>query len=153
VDSRAQAGRGREERREYDRRCYRQRPGREGYRGHALDVCRCQPVQVFVTLVGPSARDIEWLGRSTLPSRPAAVAAQAFISSNDPRFTRPLPVARHEEKVKTVNKAVVRQAREFVWGTDDDQLEFVRKHIRTVPDRVILSDAQRQQGIAAARGL
>ena len=68
-----------------------------------------------------------------------------FISSNDPRLTRPLPVARHAEKV--------RQAREFVWGTDDDQLEFVRKHIRTAPDRVILTDAQRRQGIAAARGL
>ncbi|HLJ01271.1 MAG TPA: DUF4238 domain-containing protein [Bradyrhizobium sp.] len=75
-----------------------------------------------------------------------------FLSSNDPRFTRPLPVARHAEKVKTVNKAVVQQAREFVWSTDDNQLEFVRKHIRTAPDRVILTDEQRQQGIAAARG-
>jgi hypothetical protein len=76
-----------------------------------------------------------------------------FVASHDPRFTRPLPAARHAAKVKTINKAVVRQAREFVWGTDDAQLEFVRKHMRTVPDRVILTDEQRQEGIAAARGM
>jgi hypothetical protein len=29
---------------------------------------------------------------------------------------------------------------------------FVRKYMRMVPDRVILIDEQRQQGIAAARG-
>jgi hypothetical protein len=52
-----------------------------------------------------------------------------------------------------MNRDVVRQAREFVWGADDAQLEFVRKHMRTVPDRVILTDEQRQEGIAAARGL
>jgi len=75
-----------------------------------------------------------------------------FVASHDPRFTMPLPVARHAEKVKTINRAVVRQAREFVWGTDEAQLEFVRTHMRTVPDRVILTDEQRQQGIAAARG-
>jgi hypothetical protein len=55
--------------------------------------------------------------------------------------------------VKAMNRDVVRQAREFVWGSDDAQVEFVQRHMRTVSDRVILTDAQRQQGIVAARGL
>jgi Protein of unknown function (DUF4238) len=76
-----------------------------------------------------------------------------FVASHDDRYAKTLPGAAHTLIVKAMNRDVVRQAREFVWGTDDDQLAFVRKHIRTSPDRVILTDAQRQQGIAAVRGL
>jgi hypothetical protein len=76
-----------------------------------------------------------------------------FVASHDNRYAKTLPGAAHARIVKAMNRDVVRQAREFVWGTDDAQLEFVRKHMRTVPDRVILTDEQRQEGIAAARGL
>jgi hypothetical protein len=39
---------------------------------------------------------------------------------------------------KLMNKTVVSQAQEFVWGLDDSQLPFVQKHIGTVPERVII---------------
>lgn len=75
-----------------------------------------------------------------------------FVASHDRRYAQKLPGAAHARIVKAMNRDVVRQAREFVWGTDDAQLEFVRKHIRTAPDRVVLTAEQRQQGIATARG-
>ncbi len=78
---------------------------------------------------------------------------QLFVASHDDRYAKTLPGAAHSRIVKAMNRDVVRQAREFVWGTDDAQLEFVRKHIRTAPDRVILTDDQRQEAIAAARGM
>jgi hypothetical protein len=76
-----------------------------------------------------------------------------FVASHDPRYAKALPGTAHTRIVKAMNRDVVRQAREFVWGTDDAQLEFVRKHIRTALDRVILTDDQRQKIIATARGL
>jgi len=76
-----------------------------------------------------------------------------FVASHDRRYAKTLPGARHTRIVKAMNMDVVRQAREFVWGSDDAQAEFVQKHMRTVPDRVILTEVQRQQGIAAARGM
>ena len=50
-----------------------------------------------------------------------------------------------------MNKDVVSQAREFVWGLDDADIDFVRTYIRSASDRVILSEAQRQEALAAAR--
>jgi hypothetical protein len=47
---------------------------------------------------------------------------------------------------------VVCQARKFVWATDDSQLEFVRRYIGTAPDRTIITEAQKQEALAAARG-
>ena len=44
------------------------------------------------------------------------------------------------------------QARKFVWATDDSQLEFVRRHIGTAPDRTIITEAQKQEALAVARG-
>ena len=52
-----------------------------------------------------------------------------------------------------INKTVVSQAREYVWGVDDSQLAFVRRHMGTVPERVIITDQQRTEAIAAAHGL
>jgi hypothetical protein len=53
---------------------------------------------------------------------------------------------------KEFNKAVICQARKFVWATDDSQLEFVNRHIGTAPDRTIITEAQKQDSLAAARG-
>ncbi|CUT14361.1 hypothetical protein BF49_5441 [Bradyrhizobium sp.] len=76
-----------------------------------------------------------------------------FVASHDRRYAKKLPGTGDTRIVKAMNMDVVRQAREFVWGSDDAQVEFVQRHMRTVPDRVILTEDQRQQGIAAARGL
>jgi hypothetical protein len=76
-----------------------------------------------------------------------------FVAAHDDRFSRLLPTADHTKIAKLMNKDVVRQARQYVWGQDDSQLEFVRKHFATLPDREILTEAQRQAGISAARGL
>jgi hypothetical protein len=76
-----------------------------------------------------------------------------FVAAHDDRFSRLLPSADHNKIAKLMNKDVVGQARQYVWGEDDSQIEFVRKHFATLPDREILTEAQRQEAIAAARGL
>jgi hypothetical protein len=64
-----------------------------------------------------------------------------------------LPIRENPTKVaKRVNKTVVGQAREFVWGVDDSQLDFVQKHIGTIPERDIITPEQRQEALDAARG-
>jgi hypothetical protein len=40
---------------------------------------------------------------------------------------------------------VVSQAREFVWGLDVAEINFVRTCIGSVPDRIILSEEQREE--------
>ena len=76
-----------------------------------------------------------------------------FVAAHDDRFSRALPTADHNRIVKLMNKDVVRQARQYVWGEDNSQIEFVRKNLAKLPDREILTEAQRQEAIAAARGL
>jgi hypothetical protein len=76
-----------------------------------------------------------------------------FVAAYSDQFAKALPVASHTRIVKLMNKDVIRQSRQFVWGTDDAQIEFVRKHIGAASDRVILTEAQKQEAIAAARGL
>jgi hypothetical protein len=56
------------------KRHHRQQPRRAGYRSHALDMRRCQPVEVFAAHVGSSARDVFRLGGPALLPRAAAVA-------------------------------------------------------------------------------
>jgi len=38
-----------------------------------------------------------------------------------------------------------------VWGLDDADIDFVRSYIGAAADRTILSEAQRQEALAAAR--
>jgi hypothetical protein len=45
-----------------------------------------------------------------------------FVAAHDDRFSRLLPTADHNKIAKTMNKDVVRQARQYVWGEDDSQL-------------------------------
>jgi Protein of unknown function (DUF4238) len=63
-------------------------------------------------------------------------------------------IARQEQTgvAKLLNKVVVSQARQYVWATDSSQLEFVRRHLSTAPDRTIITEKQKQEAIAAARG-
>ena len=76
-----------------------------------------------------------------------------FVAAHDPAFGRWLAAAwKHTELAKMLNKVVVCQARKFVWATDASQLEFVRRHIGTAPDRTIITDEHKREGLAAARG-
>jgi hypothetical protein len=73
-----------------------------------------------------------------------------FIAAHDDAYEKHVASADPTEVVKDVNQAVVHQAREFVWGIDDSQHRFVSNRMSKAPDRLIISDAQRQQAIDAA---
>jgi len=83
-----------------------------------------------------------------LPVSPTII----FVAAHDRDFAGWLARQKHTELVKEFNKAVVCQARKFVWATDASQLEFVRRHIGTAPDRPIITEAQKQEALTAARG-
>ena len=51
-----------------------------------------------------------------------------------------------------MNKVVVSQAQEFVWGMDDSQLTFVQRYMGTIPEREIVTAQQHQEALEAARG-
>jgi len=74
-----------------------------------------------------------------------------FVAAYNDRF-RQLPTKSKSDIVRIVNRDVVQQAREYVWGTDETQKDFVQKHIGTLPDRVILSEKQKQQALRQAKG-
>jgi hypothetical protein len=74
-----------------------------------------------------------------------------FVAAFDDRFNRPCVDA--SEIARRMNQDVVSNGREFVWGIDDSQIDFVRTYVGANPDRVILSRAQQEESIAAARGL
>ena len=74
-----------------------------------------------------------------------------FVAAFDDRFDRPRVDA--TDTAWRVNKDVVSNGRQFVWGIDDGQIDFVRTYIGANPDRLILSKAQQEEAVAAARGL
>jgi hypothetical protein len=76
-----------------------------------------------------------------------------FLASNDATLAGRIAHGDHTKVVKLMNKAIVSQAREFVWGVDDSQLPFVKKHIGTAPERVIVTAEQRREALDAARGV
>lgn len=51
-----------------------------------------------------------------------------------------------------MNRTVVTQAREFVWGSDDSQLRFISKHMGSAPELDLITPEQRMEAIAAATG-
>jgi hypothetical protein len=74
-----------------------------------------------------------------------------FVAAFNDRLSRLL----HDSTklAQTVNRDVIANAREFVWGVDDGEIDVVRTWIGANPDRIILSREQQEAGIAAARGL
>ena len=84
-----------------------------------------------------------------------AVGPQAlFVASKQKGFGEFLATSYpNSGLVKEINRAIVAQARQFVWSTDDAQLPFVRKHMATAGERPLLTEAAKQEGLAAARGL
>jgi Protein of unknown function (DUF4238) len=75
-----------------------------------------------------------------------------FAAAHRSEFPDIVRAADAAKVVGGVNEVVVQQARKFVWGTTDSQLAFVQQHFGKLPDRVILTDEQRREAIAAARG-
>jgi hypothetical protein len=74
-----------------------------------------------------------------------------FVAARDDRFSRPRTDI--TDIAWRMNKDVVSLGRQFVWGIDDAQLDFVRTYIGSGPDRVILTETQRQNILAVGRGL
>jgi hypothetical protein len=126
--------------------------------------------------VGPTIFDMHWsridLSRSTVTllnsdrpidqpiglGDPRAYIAlpigprMLFLASNDRMLAGRVSRGDHTKAAKLMNKTVVGQAQEFVWGVDDSQLPFVQKHMGTVPERVIITAEQRQESLDAAQG-
>ena len=74
-----------------------------------------------------------------------------FVAARDDRFSRPRTDL--TDIAWRMNKDVVSLGRQFAWGVDDAQLDFVRTYIGSAPDRVILTETQRQNILAVGRGL
>jgi hypothetical protein len=74
-----------------------------------------------------------------------------FIAAYDEERVKRLAAADPSAVVRFSNSLVVGQARSFVWGVNDGQHRFVENRISRLPDHPILSDAQRQAAIEAAR--
>jgi hypothetical protein len=75
-----------------------------------------------------------------------------FLAAHNDELAKIISGSRHTEIVKRMNRTVVAQAREFVWGSNDSQLGFVSKHMGNAPERDLLTAEQRAEAIAAATG-
>jgi hypothetical protein len=76
-----------------------------------------------------------------------------FLASNDSTLADRISREKNRTKLaKSMNKVVVSQAQEFVWGMNDSQLAFVQRHLGTIPEREIVTAKQHQEAIEAARG-
>lgn len=76
----------------------------------------------------------------------------AFTASEDDMALQALAHGDHSTMAEQINRQVVSQARQYVWGVNDRALTFVRKHISTVPDRKLLSDEAKTLSRKQARG-
>jgi Protein of unknown function (DUF4238) len=76
-----------------------------------------------------------------------------FVATNDGTLVPRLRAMKPTDVARMMNKTVVSQAREYVWGKDFSQLALIRRSISTAPDRVILTEEQKHQVIYAAKGL
>lgn len=76
----------------------------------------------------------------------------AFIASENDAALQRLSYSDHTEMALQINKQVVSQSRQYVWALDDRALNFVTKHINTLPDRQTISDQAKALSIRQARG-
>jgi len=75
-----------------------------------------------------------------------------FVAAHKQEMADTLRNANPTDVVRKNNQCVIEQARRFVWGSTDSQITFVRKNFGKLPDRVILTDQQRQEAIEAVVG-
>jgi hypothetical protein len=102
-----------------------------------------------------SDRPLDW--PHGLDSRDAYIALpigpkMLFVAGQDDTWARRIASGDPTKTVKSVNLAVVHQARKFVWAFDDAQFRFVQNRMSRSPDRPIITDEQRQRAIDAAAG-
>ena len=76
----------------------------------------------------------------------------AFTAAENDLALQALAYGDHTAMAQEINKQVVSQARQYVWGLDDGALSFVRKHICSLPDRQIVSDEAKELSRKQARG-
>jgi Protein of unknown function (DUF4238) len=84
----------------------------------------------------------------TLPVAPRLL----FLAAHNEGLAKAVSERNHTETVKRMNRTVVTQAREFVWGSNDSQLSFISKHLGSAPERDLITPEQRAEAIAAATG-
>ena len=100
-----------------------------------------RPIDMPLGLVDPNAY-------ISLPVSPAIL----FVAAHKQDMAAALRRAHPTDIVKKNNERIIQQARQYVWGTSDSQLTFVQKHFGRLPDRELLTDAQKQEAIEAAQG-
>jgi hypothetical protein len=76
-----------------------------------------------------------------------------FIAVRDDRFLKALAAGDPTATARQMNHDVVALGRLLVWGLDGAQLDFVRTYVGAALERVIITEAQREHAMAAARGL
>jgi Protein of unknown function (DUF4238) len=74
-----------------------------------------------------------------------------FVASRKRDFVTRLRQTPHSQIARQVNLKIVSQAREYVWAFSEAQSTFVKGRICTVPDRVVLSEKNKQEALDAVR--
>jgi hypothetical protein len=74
-----------------------------------------------------------------------------FLAANDTSLSNADLWRSHTNVVKVLNKLSVSQAREYVWGNDSRQIEFVRKHFGSMPMKPAISFAQKASSLQVAK--
>jgi hypothetical protein len=74
---------------------------------------------------------------------------KAFLAARNPKMRDWVETQSQSNLAKGLNRTVVGQAREFVWGEDERQLAFVRKHFGTRPLKPMITDEHRKRAIDA----
>ncbi|MEO8881823.1 MAG: DUF4238 domain-containing protein, partial [Devosia sp.] len=102
-----------------------------------------------------SDRPLDWPAGLSHPKAYIALAVSpdiVFVAANDRAMQGWAKSQAHSQLAKGLNKAVVTQAREYVWGTDDGQIDFVRKHFGTAPIYSAITEAQKAEALRVAAG-
>jgi hypothetical protein len=123
-----------------------------GLVGLHWSVIRTRPsIHPFVTSDRPIVRPLPFADPAAylaLPVDPHTL----FLASKRWGLEKELSTYPPSELVDHINYAVISQARQFVWGVDETQIENVRKYIAEVPSKPLLSAEQREKVLASARG-
>lgn len=76
----------------------------------------------------------------------------AFTAAENDLALQVLARGDHTAMAQEINRQVVAQARQYVWGLNDGASNFVRKHISTLPSRPIISAEAGELAHKQARG-
>jgi len=102
-----------------------------------------------------SDRPLDWPAGLSDPRAYIALALSpdvVFVASRDKAMQDWIEAQPHNRTAKGLNRAVVTQAREYVWGADDRQLQFVSKHFGAAPLYSAITEAQKVASLREAGG-